>query len=215
MINVYEILSENLIKLRKSKDLTQAELADILKFSDKSISKWETGMSYPSIDTLAEIAEFYNISLDDLCLRLIEEEKANQFGKETNTKKALIQILSVVVIFFIATIIFVYSCMRKDIAPAWQTFVWAVPISTLITMLLDLKWRGRKNLFIYSSIFVWSLIAAIYCQYIHTNLFLLFIVGAPLQIIILLVKSIKSESFINKVDNIGKKSKNNTKEKSK
>jgi len=214
MNDIYEILSDNLIKLRKSRDLTQAQLADILKFSDKSISKWETGMSYPSIDTLAEIADFYKISLDDLCLRPIEEEKVTKFTQEMNTKKFFIMFLSIVVVFLFATIYYAYTYMNESIKPFWQIYVWAVPVATIVAMILDLRWRGRKYLFIYWSIFSWSLITAIYCQFVHSNMFLLFVIGAPIQIIILLIKSIRSDYFINKVVGLIKKS-SNSKEKSK
>ncbi|MEG1499724.1 MAG: helix-turn-helix transcriptional regulator, partial [Clostridia bacterium] len=41
MNNIKEIVSTNLIKLRKNANLTQAELAEKLNYSDKAVSKWE------------------------------------------------------------------------------------------------------------------------------------------------------------------------------
>ena len=58
MKSVNEILSGNLVKLRKKNKLTQAELAEAIHYSDKSISKWEKGESCPSIAVAAEIAKF-------------------------------------------------------------------------------------------------------------------------------------------------------------
>lgn len=60
------IVAKNLTELRKSRGLTQSELAEKLKYSDKTVSKWETGDSLPDISVLAELAALYGISLDDL-----------------------------------------------------------------------------------------------------------------------------------------------------
>ncbi len=58
--------NEKLQELRKSRDLTQEQLAEQLYVSRTAISKWESGRGYPSIDSLKEIAKFFAISLDDL-----------------------------------------------------------------------------------------------------------------------------------------------------
>ena len=57
---------EKLQELRKSRDLTQEELAQALYVSRTAISKWESGRGYPSIDSLKEISKFFSVSLDDL-----------------------------------------------------------------------------------------------------------------------------------------------------
>lgn len=58
--------NEKLQSLRKSKGLTQEELADILYVSRTAISKWESGRGYPSIDSLKDISKFFSVSMDDL-----------------------------------------------------------------------------------------------------------------------------------------------------
>ena len=57
---------EKLQKLRKSRGLTQEELAEILYVSRTAISKWESGKGYPSIDSLKAIANYFSVSIDDL-----------------------------------------------------------------------------------------------------------------------------------------------------
>jgi len=59
-------LKDNLVTLRKHKGLTQKELAVKLNYSDKVISKWERGESLPDIVALNCIAEFYQVSIDEL-----------------------------------------------------------------------------------------------------------------------------------------------------
>ena len=58
--------NEKLQELRKQKELTQEELAEMLFVSRTAISKWESGRGYPSIDSLKAIACFFSVSLDQL-----------------------------------------------------------------------------------------------------------------------------------------------------
>ena len=57
---------EKLQELRKSRNLTQEDLAEELYVSRTAISKWESGRGYPSIDSLKAIAGFFSISIDEL-----------------------------------------------------------------------------------------------------------------------------------------------------
>ena len=76
-------LGERLLELRKSKHLSQEEVADKLNVSRQTISKWETDSSTPDFDKLIPICELYNISTDEL-LRGIKEEKNNDTKEEYN-----------------------------------------------------------------------------------------------------------------------------------
>ena len=58
--------SEKLQELRKSRSMTQEELAEALFVSRTAISKWESGRGYPSIDSLKEISRFFSVTIDDL-----------------------------------------------------------------------------------------------------------------------------------------------------
>lgn len=57
---------EKLQELRKSRGLTQEELAENLYVSRTAISKWESGKGYPSIDSLKAIANYFSVTIDDL-----------------------------------------------------------------------------------------------------------------------------------------------------
>lgn len=52
--------------LRKEKNLTQAELAEKLGVSNRSISRWENGMTMPDFDLLIELADFYEVDVREL-----------------------------------------------------------------------------------------------------------------------------------------------------
>ena len=63
--------NEKLQELRKSRSLTQEELAEALFVSRTAISKWESGRGYPSIDSLREISRYFSVTIDD---RICSEE---------------------------------------------------------------------------------------------------------------------------------------------
>ena len=74
---------EKFQELRKSRGLTQEELAEVLYVSRTAISKWESGRGYPCIDSLKEISNYFSVTIDELLssekmLSLAEKEnKAN------------------------------------------------------------------------------------------------------------------------------------------
>ena len=57
-------LAENLKKYRMKKNLTQEELADLLRLTPQSISKWERAESYPDITLLPALANIFETSID-------------------------------------------------------------------------------------------------------------------------------------------------------
>ncbi len=58
--------SENLKGLRKAKGIGQKELAERLNVSAKSVSHWETGYTEPSVSQLISLADYFDVSLDEL-----------------------------------------------------------------------------------------------------------------------------------------------------
>jgi len=61
-INIAEVL----VSKRKEKQITQEELAYFIGVSKASVSKWETGQSYPDVTFLPQLASYFNISIDEL-----------------------------------------------------------------------------------------------------------------------------------------------------
>lgn len=72
---------EKLQELRKSRGLTQEELAEALYVSRTAVSKWESGRGYPNIDSLKEISAYFSVSIDDL----LSGEKLILLAQKENT----------------------------------------------------------------------------------------------------------------------------------
>ncbi|MDO4554520.1 MAG: helix-turn-helix transcriptional regulator [Lachnospiraceae bacterium] len=59
-------IGEYIAGKRKELGLTQKQVAEKLGMSDKSVSKWERGRGYPSLDSLKEISRYFGVSIDNL-----------------------------------------------------------------------------------------------------------------------------------------------------
>lgn len=84
------LVAKNLVMYRKSKNLTQMELAEKINYSDKVISKWERGESLPGIEALKILADFYEITVDDLISNqeIISENKRTSLVEMKQVKGA-------------------------------------------------------------------------------------------------------------------------------
>ena len=192
MSEIKDILAKNLVKLRQTKKLTQSELAKQLNYSDKSISKWEHGDAVPPIDVLKEIADFYNVSLDFLVTEKIDEDFLKKLAKDKNfTTKVIITLLAISFVWLIATFSFFYgyTLLGKSY---WILFVGAVPVSVIVLQIFNSIWGKRKYTFIIFSIFIWTSLALLYLINLESNLWLLFILGVPLQIAVILWSQLKA-----------------------
>ena len=97
--------NEKLQELRKSKGLTQEELAQQLYVSRTAISKWESGRGYPNIDSLKAIAKFFSVTIDELLsgdevLTIAEEENKVKEKRFCDIVYGLLD-LSVLMFFFL------------------------------------------------------------------------------------------------------------------
>lgn len=187
-----KVVSSNLTKLRKQKKLTQLELANKFNFSDKTISKWESGESLPNIDVLCKLAEFYDVTLNDLVDPAFEVESKDKKDEGFSNKIAIAS-LAVSIIWFVVTIIFVYVKILTGYS-IWTLFVWAVPFSAILSLIFNAIWGTRKAKFILLSVFLWTLLIALYLQTIVYNIWPIFILGVPSQITIVLWSRLKPKN---------------------
>ena len=72
--------SENLRNIRKERNLSQEQLAELLNISRQSVSKWEQDGSYPETEKLIQIAKKLDVSLDSL---LLDKQMATDSTNET------------------------------------------------------------------------------------------------------------------------------------
>lgn len=190
--DIIKTISTNLIKLRKHKKMTQMELAEKFNFSDKTISKWETGESLPSIEILAKLCEFYGVKLDDLTNENLSFDlKTNgSINKQNNGNKIIISLLAISLVWMVATITYVYAQILEG-QSLWMSFIWAIPISFVLCIIFNGIWGKRKYTFVFISLLIWSVIASFYLQFLQFNLWVIFVLGIPAQTSIILWAGLK------------------------
>ena len=193
------IIGKNIAVYRKRSGLTQAELADKLNYSDKAVSKWERGESTPDIITLAQLAEQFDITVNELIQdpdALPEHTGAVQQAMEKVVEKTLkrkadkniILGLSSILVWFVA--LFLYVVLSGlELENSWLAFFYAIPANAIVLLSLRSAWHDfRWNRALISAI-MWGALLSIYMTLIvlaGINFWKMFLLGIPGQIAILL-----------------------------
>lgn len=91
-MGVKETVKANLIRLRREHKLTQLELSEKINYSDKAISRWETGEVTPDVETLEHLSHLYGIPITAFFLapdeQLSSAERKAQRRAEKKRRKA-------------------------------------------------------------------------------------------------------------------------------
>ncbi|MBP3348711.1 MAG: helix-turn-helix domain-containing protein [Clostridia bacterium] len=187
-----QIIGKNIIDLRKKMGLTQAELAEKINYSDKAVSKWECGDAVPDIAVLKRLAEILNVTVDYLLQEEHEQKPVHETNKTIKRNQRIITALSVSLVWLISTLIFiVLGYTVPNISWHWLLFVYSCPVSLIVLLVFNSIWgRPRSNFAIITAL-VWLIIASIYLTFLDLNLWMIFLIGIPSQIIIVLWSGIK------------------------
>ena len=100
-----ENIAKNLVELRTQAKLTQLQLAEMLNYSDKAVSKWERGEAIPDLRVLIRLSEIYGISLDDIVKGESVAPKV-QPKRRISGVRAFIVAMAAVLVWFVATLVF-------------------------------------------------------------------------------------------------------------
>lgn len=181
-------LAENLVKYRKHFNLTQAELAEKLNYSDKAVSKWERGESVPDLNVLKQLADFYNVTIDTLI-----SEPTKVVTKKDNVRgkiRQIIAICSTMLVWLVAIVAFAFlNIIIPGITHTWIAFIYALPITCIVLLVLTSVWKKKITTAIIISCLVWSVILAVYLSLLFmlpsppNQLWQVFLIGIPLQIL--------------------------------
>lgn len=183
MDNLNFVIAKNIAKLRKANNLTQAELAEKLNYSDKSISKWENGEAMPSVEVLVNIGKLFGVGID----YFVKENTAVPKVLEKLPKnKMIITLLSISLVWLVALALFTLFMVVFKLN-FWTIFIWAVPTTFIVTTVFACLWSPRRRFkYISISLLLWTAVMAIYIQFFTENLWMIFLVAIPLQIAVVL-----------------------------
>ena len=192
-------LGANIAAYRKSLGLTQAGLAEKLNYSDKAVSKWERAESVPDVLTLAQLAELFGVTVNDLLVD--PDELPEDTGKveqvmsaaveramKRKANKRIILSLSSLLVWFVALLLFViFSTL--DIPKSWITFIYALPADAIVRLSLRSAWKDfRYNQWLTATI-MWGTLLSVFMTlllFFDFNAWKIFLLGIPGQLAVFL-----------------------------
>lgn len=184
-------IASNLTYYRKQAGLTQLKLAEILNYSDKAVSKWERGEGVPDIFILVQLADLYQISVNDL----IGERKIIKKASFLKNR-ILITLLSIVLAWLVFVVSYaIVTIIERNTSNDWSKWTWVLfiaplPVSCIIALVFDKIWdEVRWHRFFIVSGIVWTtalLIVSLLLVFDVNFHWVIWFVAATLQILVVL-----------------------------
>jgi transcriptional regulator with XRE-family HTH domain len=191
MDDLKDIIAQNLVRLRQEAGLTQLQLADMLNYSDKAVSKWERGESIPDLRVLIQLANIYHIKVDDIISE--QHEKVVKPKINLRKKRILVTLLAVVLVWFIATGVFVilrFIPQAEDYA--YLVYIVAPFVSSIVLTVFAAIWGTRLLNALACSLIPWTLVIMLHVFLAAFNVlaadkvYLVYLAAIPFQILIVL-----------------------------
>lgn len=188
-------ISNNIVINRKRLQLTQADLAQRLNYTDKAVSKWERAESVPDVTTLVQLSELFGITVNDLLAEPGSRPAAPESDApvqaeplQRSVNKTVIGWLSSILVWFIALLVFVVLSYC-EVSGFWIGFVVAVPVNAVVLLSLNSAWRNYRWHRLLISFLMWGLLLTLFtvlAVYAKLCLPRIFLLGLPGQLAIVL-----------------------------
>ena len=158
-----QIVAENLTALRKSKGLTQLELAEKFNYSDKAVSKWEKGDTTPDIETLQALADFYGVTIDYFTHEGSKKEKEIYVTEKPKMNRPLVCFYYSLIAPIVAILVYVLVLFfgHQNMWPIWT---WMLAADSILLFVLSCVFFSRQVKSIFGSLMTWLIVSAIYLQ---------------------------------------------------
>lgn len=175
-------LAENIAFYRKQAAMTQTELSEKINYSDKSVSKWERGEGVPDVYVLAQLAEIFGVTVNDLLA------KQPRRAKRTPAKqKVVLAMMSVGLVFFCATLAFFFCRLFvSSFDRAWLLFIFAIPAGAVVLVVFSVLWWKYRTQVLWISALVWGIALSLHITIGVEKLYLLYVVGGVFQVLVFL-----------------------------
>lgn len=180
------IIANNITYFRKRSGLTQGRLAEMINYSDKSVSKWERGDGIPDVTVLVKLAEIFEISVNDL---LSEDKPEEKILPARQRRHILVDVMSIILVWLAATVVFVgLRIFVPEFSTAWISYILAIPVSAIVHLVFACIWWNHTVQFFSISILVWTCALGIQITFFNyvtafSNISLIYICAAVLQVL--------------------------------
>ena len=195
------IIAENICSLRLTNHMTQYELALAINYSDKAVSKWERGAGIPDAYVLKQLSKIFNVPVDYFFTEHSEEELKRDITTPTQKKIGiLLFIILFMSVLLVAITVFVIIAMVKD-KYVWQIYIYMLPFVGIVGIVFSAVRQRIFLLFGFISLLGWSLLTTVYLAIGDYSLWMLFLIGIPMQVIIILAFGVKVNIQLSKKKN--------------
>ena len=192
-------IGANIASYRKRMQLTQAGLAERLNYSDKAVSKWERGESVPDVLTLAQLAELFDVTVNDMLVDpnalpedtgAVERVLGNAVERTLKRKadKRIILSLCGLLVLFVALLSFVLLS-SLGVSHSWLAFIYGIPVCAIVLLSLRSAWHDFRRNQLLISLIMWGSILSLYFSFLvffDLHLWKLFLLGVPGQAAVIL-----------------------------
>jgi DNA-binding XRE family transcriptional regulator len=187
MESLEKVFSKNLIKYRNLMGLKQSELAKMINYSDKSISKWERGEGLPDLKATKSLCDIFGITIDEILKENNDhEKKIKKTIINKRNKHFITSLLSTSIVWLIATIVYVSLLICKVDGSIWLSFIYAIPISAIVLIVFSSLWGTNLLRFLCVSMLLWGVIISVTLSTPIENIWYVCEIGAVGQFMIVL-----------------------------
>lgn len=189
MSNVLDIVTSNLIKLRKRNNLTQVDLSQKIGYSDKAISRWEKGEVSVGIEVLEKLAQVYGVPITYFFEEHLDEQTKTVREREKNLH-LLIMFSLILIVCSVTMLVFFFS---KNLSGkySFRILLWALPLMTYVVRWCLKHYFNNVYYILTSSFCLWVTIVAFFVQFIEYKFWQIFLFGVPVQLTIILMGILK------------------------
>ena len=208
MEKLKKIVAKNITEERMKSGLTQLQLAQMLNYSDKAVSKWERGESLPDVCVLKRLSQIFCVSVDYmLCEHSAEDAKAKENAKDkadtdsadavspkskgrtSKRKNIYIGIILTGILALALCVFAVCSVMGYD--SSYLMLMCFLPVSLVTLLVFNSIWRGGEHNTIIIFFLIAGILNALYVGFEKYSPWQLFLLLIPAAMILFLCSRLK------------------------
>ena len=183
--------ASNIINLRQKAGMTQSELAGLINYSDKSVSKWERAEAVPDAYVLKKMSEIFGVTVDYLLSPHDGWDQDPRQKKPTYSNQVII-LLSVTGVWMLALILFISLWLLGNLV--WIIFIYAILFSMLVLLVLNSVLEQGKHNYLIIGALILSIVASLYFSFLYfwkQNYWQLYLLLAPAWVTVYLASRLR------------------------
>lgn len=177
-----QLVAKRIAYYRKKESLTQGQLAEILNYSDKSVSKWERGDGLPDAYVLHQMAEHFGVTMNELTGE--DDPVQRDRAKE---RHRFIPVLSIGIAWLVASVcFFVMKILVPELPKVWLSFIYAIPVSFIVATVFSTMWFDLLARCVSVSGIIWGVFVSVILTFPIAKVLYLIIICAVFQAMVII-----------------------------